>query len=101
MIRFMSILPNLLRSLVLTALLSFVAPIVLVTVSVVALSGIGYIPGLETIGQTGTTQLLTFLAVFGNGCPVQGILVIGLTCSLVGSLFDTYAFYRYQILNDH
>jgi hypothetical protein len=101
MIRFMSILPNLLRSLVLTALLSFVAPIVLMTVLVVALCGIGYIPGLETIGQTGTTQLLTFLAVFGSGCPVQGILVIGLTCSLVGTLFDTYAFYRYQILNDH
>lgn len=101
MIRFMSILPNFLRSLVLTALLSFVAPIVLVTVLVVALSGIGYIPGLEVIGQAGTTQLLKFLAVFGSGCPVEGVLVIGFTCSIVGALFDTYAYYRYQILNDH
>lgn len=96
----MSILPNFLRSLALTILLSFVAPIVLITVLIATSSGISYIPGLETIGQTGTTQLLSFLAVFGSGCPLQGVMVIGLTCSLVGALFDTYAFYRYQSLND-
>ncbi len=96
----MSILPNFLRSLALTMLLSFVAPIVLITVLLATASGIGYIPGLESIGQIGTTQMLSFLTVFGSGCPVQGIMVIGSTCSLVGALFDTYAFYRYQMLND-
>ncbi len=97
----MSILPNFLRSLLLTTLLSFVAPIALVIVLLAALSGIGCIPGLETISQAGTAQLSQFLAVFGSGCPVEGVIVIGLTCSFVGALFDTYAFYRYQSLNDH
>ncbi len=97
----MSIFPNFLRSLVLTILLSFVAPIVLVTVLFATISGLGYIPGLEAIGQTGTTQLLEFLTVFGSGCPLQGVIVIGFTCSLVGALFDAYTFYRYQSLNDH
>jgi hypothetical protein len=97
----MSILPNFLRSLLLTIILSFVAPIVLVIGLLAALSGIGCIPGLETAGQAGAAQLLQFLGVFGSGCPVQGIIVIGFTCSLVGALFDTYAFYRYQSLNDH
>lgn len=97
----MSIFPNFLRSLVLTILLSFVAPIVLVTVLLAAFSIIGYVPGLETIGQASTTQLLKFLAVFGSGSPVQGITIIGFTCSLVGALFDAYTFYRYQSLSDH
>jgi len=44
--------------------------------------------------------LLSFLAVFGTGSPLEGVLVIGMTCSIVGALFDTYAFYRYQSLND-
>jgi hypothetical protein len=85
----------------LTILLSFVAPIVLLIVLLLSVFLIGYIPGWENIGQAGTTQLLQFLAVFGSGCPVQGALVIGFTCSLVGALFDTYIFYRYQSLNDH
>ena len=97
----MSILPNFLRSLVLTILLSFVTPIVLMTVVLAAISGIGYVPGLETIAHAGTTQLLQFFAVFGSGCPIEGVIVIGLTCSLAGGLFDTYAFYRYQILNNN
>lgn len=97
----MSIFPNFLRSLVVTILLSFVAPIVVIIVLLAALSAIGYVPGLEAVGQTGTTQLLQFLSVFGSGCPFQGIIIIGFTCSLVGALFDTYSFYRYQNLSNH
>lgn len=100
-IRFMSILPNILRSLTLTIFLSFIAPLVVLTMLFATLAGIGYIPGLATIGQSGTTQLLQFLSVFGSGCPFQGIMVIGFTCSLVGALFDVYIFYRDQILGDH
>jgi len=96
----MTILPNFLRSLVLTTFLSFVAPLVLVSALLVFALGVGYFPGLETIGQIGTSQLLNFLAVFGTGSPLEGAIVIGLTCSLVGALFDTYAFYRYQSLNN-
>jgi hypothetical protein len=97
----MSILPNYLRSLVLTILLCFVAPILLVIVLFAALGVMSYLPGLESAGQTATVQLLKFLAIFGAGCPFQGIMTIGSTCSVVGALFDTYAFYRYQMLNDH
>lgn len=97
----MSILPNLLRSLVLTILLSFIAPIVLVITLLATASVISFIPGMEAIGQTGTAQLLLFLTVFGTGSALQGLTTIGVTCSLVGALFDAYAFYRYQSLSDH
>ena len=34
------------------------------------------------------------LATFGSGHPWQGCLVIAITCSLVGAMFDTYVFYQ-------
>ncbi|MGB5961431.1 MAG: hypothetical protein WBG73_12275 [Coleofasciculaceae cyanobacterium] len=97
----MSILPNFLRSLVLTVFLCFIAPFAVIAVFLASLIGIGYVPGFESVGASGTTQLLQFLAVFGSGCPLQGIIVIGFACGLVGALFDTYSFYRYQMLNDN
>lgn len=96
----MSILPNFLRSLVLTILLSFVAPIAVVTSLLAIATLTALLPGLETIGQIGTAQLLSFLAVFGTGNPLEGATTIGLACSFVGGLFDAYTFYRYQNLND-
>jgi hypothetical protein len=97
----MSILPNFLRSLALTVFLCFVAPFAVVAVLLASLLGVGYVPGFETIGQAGIMQLSQFLAVFGSGCPLEGVIVIGLTCGIVGALFDTYSFYRYQMLNDN
>lgn len=97
----MSLLPTLLRSLALTILLSFLTPIVLVITFLAIASVISCIPGLEAIGQTGTTQLSQFLTVFGAGSAFQGLTTIGFTCSLVGALFDAYTFYRYQSLSDH
>ncbi len=95
----MSILPSFLRSLALTTLLSFIAPVLLMSALLAAICVIGYVPGLETIGNSCTTQLLGFLAVFGSGSSLEGIFVISLTCSLVGALFDTYAFYHYRSFN--
>lgn len=97
----MRIVPNFLRSLLLTSVLSFAAPLLLVGGALVSLSLLGYIPLLEKIGQTGAEQILGFLAIFGSGCPLEGILVIGCACGFVGGLFDTYAFYRYQNLRSH
>lgn len=94
----MIILPNFLRSLLLTIVFSFVAPILLVGGAIVSLSLIGYIPGPEGIAEAIAEQILQFLATFGSGNPFRGIVVISLTCSLVAALFDTYAFYRYQSL---
>ena len=94
----MSILPNFLRSVMLTIVLSFVAPISLVGGALVSLALIGCIPGPKAIAQLIAEQILQFLATFGSGSPFRGLIVISLTCSLVGALFDTYAFYRYQSL---
>jgi len=94
----MSILPNFFRSLILASLLSFAAPIVLFGGVLASLSLLSYIPLVEAIAQFTQAQILQFLAVFGNGCPLEGILTIGFTFSIVGAMFDTYAFYRYQNL---
>ncbi|MBD2183723.1 hypothetical protein H6S82_07985 [Planktothrix sp. FACHB-1355] len=94
----MNIMPNFFRSLLLTSFLSFVAPILLVGGTLAGLSLIGYIPVLGIIGQSGAESIWKFLVVFGNGCPIEGLLTIGLTCAFVGAMFDTYAFYRYQTL---
>lgn len=96
----MSTLPNLLRSLLLTSIFSFIVPVFLVGSVLAFLVGLGYIPFLEAVSQVGVVQISHFLAVFGNGSALQGLIVIGLVCSLVGVLFDTYTFYRYQNLRD-
>lgn len=94
----MSILPTFLRSLLLTIIFSFVAPLILVGGGLVSLSLINYIPGFQGIGRAIVEQILQFLAIFGSGSSFRGMVVISLTCSFVGALFDTYAFYRYQNL---
>lgn len=94
----MSILPSYLRSLLLTIIFSFVTPMLLVGGALVSLSLVSNIPGLQGMGQAIANQVLQFLATFGSGKPFRGTVVISLTCSLVGALFDTYAFYRYQNL---
>ncbi|SRR5579883_2248317 len=96
----MLISPAFIRSLLLTSTFSFVLPIVLLGGVLALLSAAEQIPLIEAIAQGGATKLLQFLSVFGSGDPLQGILVIGLTCALVGGLFDTYAFYRHQNLRD-
>jgi len=67
-------------------------------ITLLVLSLVGYIPGLQGVTEVITTLIMEFLAIFGSGTPVGGLFVISLTCSFVGALFDTYAYYRYQIL---
>ncbi|BAY14407.1 hypothetical protein NIES2109_42550 [Nostoc sp. HK-01] len=94
----MTFLLNFLRSLLVTVVFSFVAPIFLVGGILLLLSVLGYMPGLQTVTETSATGILHFLAIFGSGTPLRGMLIIGLTWSFVGALFDTYAYYRCQIL---
>lgn len=94
----MTVMTNFLRSLVLSIIFSFVAPMFLFGITLLALSLVGYIPGLQGVTEVITTSVMEFLAIFGSGTPVGGLFVICLTCSFVGGLFDTYAYYRYQIL---
>jgi hypothetical protein len=92
--------PAFIRSLLLTSTFSFASPVVLIGVALAVLSGVEHVPIVAAIGQTAAEKLLQFLAVFGSGNSFQGALVIGLTCGLVGALFDAYAFYRHQNLRD-
>ncbi|PSB03227.1 hypothetical protein [Merismopedia glauca] len=94
----MTISHSFLRSVVLSIFLSFIAPILLTITIFISLLIVGCFPGVTALTLTSTNHIKQFLAVFGNGCPLQGLLVISITCSLVGALFDTYAFYRYQTM---
>ncbi|PAX60361.1 hypothetical protein [Brunnivagina elsteri] len=97
----MAILTNFLRSLALTIIFSFVAPLILIGAVLVTLSLTGHVPGLQDITGAIAHLILQFLATFGGGSSLEGIIIIGLTCSFVGVLFDTYVHYRDQILRLH
>lgn len=94
----MSIFTNFLRSLLLTIIFSFAAPMFLVGVLLLFLSLIGYLPVLQAASEISASRILHFLTIFGSGNAFGGLVVISLTCSFVGALFDTYAYYRCQIL---
>lgn len=95
----MSLLPNLLRSLLLSAIFGFLTPVCVIGVIWASFALASAIPGLDDLGKTGVNQLTAFLATFGGHSVLKGILTIGFVCSLVGMLFDSYTFYRYQKLN--
>jgi hypothetical protein len=97
----MSTLPNLLRSLLLTSIFTFLAPVLLICILLAGSAVISYVPHLEAFGSGSLEQIANFLKVFGSGSVWRGITVIGLVGSLVGILFDTYTFYRFQNLRDH
>jgi hypothetical protein len=94
----MSIITSFFRSLLLTVVFSFVAPMAAVGGLLATLSLIGYIPGLQQLTVTIMNPILQFLAIFGSGNSLHGLVVIASTCSFVGILFDTYVHYRYLIL---
>ena len=87
---------KLLRSLSLAVVLSFFAPMLLMSGSLASTWLLTCVPGLESIGQIPTDLLLEVLDTFGSGCPVQGMLTIGLVCGFVGALFDIYVFYSFR-----
>lgn len=94
----MNMFSNFIRSLILTIILTFMAPFLLVALVLTGVCCSSYIPGWQALSSEICLAILQFLATFGSGSSWSGVLVIGLTCSAVGALFDTYAFYRYQML---
>ena len=64
------------------------------------LSLTSYVPGFWEVSNNGLAYVLNFLAVFGNGSPLEGAIVIGLTVSIAGILLDLLNFYRYQSWRD-
>ena len=96
----MSILPSFRPKLALTIVFSFIAPILLISGLLVTVSVFGYFPGFGIISAAINQGIAEFLAAFGSGNSWRGIAIIGLTCSFVGALFDTYTFYRYRNLRN-
>ncbi len=96
LVYFMNSFPRFLRSLLLTSLLSFAVPMLTLGVGLAIAEVIAHLPGLTNLGESVVKQLLQFLSTFGSGRPLPGAVVIGLTCSVVGVLFDIYALSRYQ-----
>jgi hypothetical protein len=94
----MNILPLFFRSLLLASVFSFAAPVLFVGAMLASLFLIGYVPGLAILGHCGVQSVWQFLMTFGSGSPLEGILAIATTCAVVGVMFDTCAFYRYQTL---
>ncbi len=71
----------------LTILLSFTIPVVLLTVGLAIVCLAASLPGLAALGRQSYGHLVTFLATFGSGCPFAGIITIGSTSALAGGLF--------------
>lgn len=80
--------------------MSFAAPVILIGCMLGFLVVSSYIPGFLELSNQGTTYIWDFLAVFGNGKPIQGVITLGITVSIVGILLDILNFYRYQSLRD-
>jgi hypothetical protein len=97
----MSLVLSLCRSLLLSTLISFATPILVLGGMLATLFLVSFIPSVANFGQIGANQVLEILTVFGSGCPVQGILIIAGAFAVVGSLFDLFNFYVYQGIRGH
>lgn len=80
--------------------MSFSAPVILIGGVLGFLILTSYVPGFLEVSNQGMLYILDFLEVFGSGKPLQGLITIGITLSIVGMLLDILNFYRYQSLHD-
>ena len=99
-INYLEVVSNIFVSLVLAALVSFAAPVILISGAIALFAVVGYVPGFWELSDRMTSYILDFLAVFGSGRPIQGIVTLGITVSIVGILLDILNFYRYQSIRD-
>lgn len=92
----MRVISNFLVSILLTTIISFTAPALVIGLFVGILLVLGYIPGLALLGKCGIVQISDFLAVFGSGNPFEGVIILGLAFAVVGFFFDIFNFYFYR-----
>ncbi|HEY9762484.1 MAG TPA: hypothetical protein V6D07_08165 [Trichocoleus sp.] len=85
-------------SLSLTAVFSFLLPLLFIGGIFLGLTVLSW---LLPPSQQGLQQLMHVLNTLGSGSPWQGALVVGLTSSTVGILFDTFASYRFEEFSHH
>lgn len=84
-------------SLILTLVICFVLPAVSLGVALGALT-LGAWSPLSAVSAVGKDYLVDFLITFGAGDVVQGVVIICLTISIVGGLFEMFTFYKYLYL---
>jgi hypothetical protein len=96
----MTTLQNILRSIVLTGVFSFILPSAVIGVLALGLYSLSIAPAMGDISQAGLQQMTYVLLIFGNGSAVAGLILINCVCSLVGILFDVFSFYRQQKLGN-
>ena len=91
----MRVISNFLVSLLITTIISFTAPALVIGIFLGVLLVFGYIPGLALVGKCGVVQISDFLAVFGSGSPFEGVIILGLAFAVVGFFFNIFNFYFY------
>ena len=80
--------------------MSFAATVLLIGCAIAIIGIVGYVPGFWELSHQMTLQITDFLAIFGSGKPLQGIVTLGLTLSIAGILLDLLNVYRYQSVRD-
>ena len=95
----MRVASSLIVSLILTTIISFVIPVAIVGLILGVATLISLIPGLTIFGHQAVNCIVEFLAVFGTGNPLSGVITLGLVSSFVGALFDLFNIYRFQSLS--
>lgn len=92
----MSTLSLFLRSLVITGTISFMTPWFVTGIGFTVLLLVSCIPLWNEFARDGMQAAIEILAIFGNGSPIEGLVAIGITYSLVNMLFEAVAAQRYQ-----
>lgn len=100
---------NLIRSVLLSMIVSFTAPVAIIGLMLAVSYGIDGLSSMSCLGVPGSSplngeagldfvnmasQITGFLVIFGRGSPVEGILILGLASSVAGGLFDLFNSYR-------
>ncbi len=88
---------QLLCSLLLTLVICFMLPAIGLGMVLGALT-LGVWSPLSTVSELGREHLIDFLITFGAGNLSHGVIIICLTLSIVGGLFEVFNFYKYSYL---
>ena len=96
----MRVASNFIVSLFITATVIFIVPIAIVGLMLGVALILSLVPGFVMMGNHAVQGILQFLAVFGSGKPVSGVVTLSLAASFVGVLFDLFNMYRFQSLKE-
>ena len=88
---------QLIISLMLTLGICFLLPAVGLGMALGVLT-LGAWSPLAALSALGKDHLLDFLLTFGAGDAGHGVMIICLTLSIVGGLFEVFTFYKYVYL---